>query len=40
MARLGSKYQRKVFLTFAVAGVGAILTEHMIKPKLKRKLRV
>lgn len=32
--------QRRVFVTFLVAGIGAIIAEHALKPQLKRKLKI
>jgi hypothetical protein len=40
MAGFGTKRQRKVLVTFVIAGAGAILTEHMLKPTLKKKLKI
>lgn len=39
MTNLPSQH-RKMLLTFLVAGVGAILAEHALKPYLKGKLRI
>lgn len=33
-------HNRKIILTGIVAALGAIVAEHMLKPSLKRKLRV
>lgn len=31
---------RRLLFTFLAAGTGALIVEHMLKPNLKRKLRV
>lgn len=33
-----TKHQRQMLLTFLAAGTGAVLVEHLLKPKMKRKL--
>lgn len=38
--RTMSNKQRQAAVTFLVAGLAAIVGEHLLKPKLKRKLRV
>lgn len=32
--------QRKTLITFLVAGAAAVFGEHLLKPSLKRKMRV
>lgn len=35
-----TKQRRKVILTFVVAGAAAVLGEHLLKPTMKRRLKV
>lgn len=35
-----TRQRRKFALTFIVAGMGALFAEHLLRPGLKRKLRV
>lgn len=35
-----NKQSRKVVLTFLAAGVGAVIADHLIVPKLKKGLKI